>query len=212
MELVNPAIEAYAEASTTPAPDYLVKLDADTAQELGSPQMLSGVIVGRFLETLVRVSGARRVLEIGTFSGGSALWMARGLAPDGRIVTCEVDAERAAFAQERIDAAGETERIDIRVGPALETIASLDGEFDLVFIDADKDGYPAYLDASLARLAPNGLIVADNMLRGGSVIEEGNDEPATRAINEFNARVANDPSLISVLLTVRDGLTLVRRA
>ena len=108
---------------------------------------------------------------------------------------------------------GEQDRIEIRVGPALETVAGLDGSFDFVFIDADKEGYPAYLDAALEKLAPRGLIVADNMLRDGRCCEDDADVDAgTVAIKAFNARVAADPSLVSVLLTVRDGLTLVRRA
>ena len=211
MEIIDAAIEAYAEASTTAAPEYLVALDADTRTELGMGQMLSGPVVGRFLELLVFVMQPQLILEIGTFSGGSALWMARALAPSGRIVTCELDPERAEFARKRIESAGEQERIDLRVAPALETVAELDGPFDLVFIDADKEGYPAYLDAALEKLAPHGLIIADNMLRDGHVLESDPDE-GTQAIKAFNARVASDPGLVSVLLTVRDGLTLVRRA
>jgi caffeoyl-CoA O-methyltransferase len=211
MDLVAPEIDAYAERATTPWPDQLADLDAATREQLGHPSMLSGPVVGRLLETLVALARPRLVLEIGTFSGGSALWMARGLPPEGRIVTCENDAEHAAFARERIAAAGEDHRIELREGPALETIAALDGPFDVVFIDADKEGYPAYLDAVLPKLSPDGLVIADNTLRAGRVLDADPDE-ATRAILAFNERAASDPGLSSVLLTVRDGLTLIRRA
>jgi caffeoyl-CoA O-methyltransferase len=150
------------------------------------------------------------VLEIGTFSGASALWMARGLPPGGRIVTCENDPERAAFARRAIADAGEGHRVELVEGPALDTIAALDGPFDLVFIDADKEGYPAYLDAVLPKLADGGLVVADNTLREGKVLDPRGSADA--AIARFNDRVVADPSLVAVQLTVRDGLTLIRRA
>lgn len=208
--MIDPAIEAYVEAHTTPAPEHLTRLDEETRASLPVPEMLSGPVVGRLLETLVFLRAPKLVLEIGTYSGGSALWMVRGLPPGGRIVTCEISPETADFARRHIEAAGEQERIDLRVGPALETIESLDGPFDFVFIDADKPGYPGYLDAVLPKLAPDGLIVADNTLRGGTVLEP--DDEGGRAMAAFNDRAASDSSLVTVQLTVRDGLTLIRKA
>lgn len=208
MELVRPDIEEYAERATTPWPADIAALDAATREQLGHPSMLSGPVVGRLLEVLAFVTRPRLILEIGTFSGGSALFLARGMPADARLVTCEVDPEHAAFARERL---AHDPRIELREGPALETIAGLAGPFDLVFIDADKTGYPAYLDAVLPKLAPHGLIVADNMLRDGSVLDPDPDEP-TRAIQAYNARAAGDPALRAVLLTVRDGLSLITRA
>jgi caffeoyl-CoA O-methyltransferase len=164
--------------------------------------------VGRLLQTLAFVMRPRLVLEVGTFSGGSALWLARGMPDDARLITCEVDPEHAAFARERL--AGDA-RIELREGPALDAIASIEDPIDLAFVDADKTGYPAYLDAILPKLAPHGLIVADNMLRDGAVLDADPDE-GTRAIAAYNARAAADPSLSAVLLTVRDGLSLVTRA
>jgi caffeoyl-CoA O-methyltransferase len=212
MDLVNPAIEAYADGHVTPPPDYLARLDAEARAVLPFPAMLSGPVVGRLLEALVALRGAKAVLEIGTYAGSSALWMARGLAPGGRIVTGELDPDHAAFARRHIAASPHADQVEVRVGPALETVAELPGPFELVFIDADKTGYPAYLDAVLPKLAPGALVIADNVLRAGRVLEEASEDPGTRAIQAFNTRVANDPALTATLLTVRDGLLLIRRA
>jgi caffeoyl-CoA O-methyltransferase len=153
------------------------------------------------------------VLEIGTFAGLSALAMAGGLAPGGRIITCEIDRERGEFARARFAAAGLADRIELRVGPAIETIESLDGPFDVVFIDADKTGYLAYYEAVLPKLSAHGLIVVDNTLRSGTILEPARDGDAgTHSMARFNEHVARDPRAVCVMLTVRDGLTLIRRA
>ncbi len=207
MQLVNPQIEEYAERSTTPWPTAIAELDAATREQLGHPSMLSGAVVGRLLETLAWVMQPRLVIEIGTFSGASALFLAAGMPASARLITCEADPEHAAFARERL---AHDKRITLREGPALNTIASIDQPIDLAFIDADKTGYPAYLDALAPKLADHGLIVADNMLRDGAVLDVETDD-ATQAILAYNARAASDPALASVLLTVRDGLTLVRK-
>lgn len=207
MELVNAQIEEYAEASTTTSPSDIAELDAATRETLGHPSMLSGPVVGRLLETLAWVMQPRLVVEIGTFSGASALFLAAGMPTSSRLITCEADPEHAAFARTRLDA---DPRITLREGPALETIASIDEPIDLAFVDADKAGYPAYLDALLSKLSDHGLIVADNMLRDGAVLDGDADED-TEAICAYTARAASDPALTSVLLTVRDGLTLVRK-
>ena len=198
-------LDAYAAAATTPVPAALADLERETHATQTAPQMLTGTVAGRFLELLVFATGARRILEIGTYTGYSALAMSQALPPDGEIITCELDPDRAAFARERLD-----HRVDVRVGPGLETLAGLEGRFDLVFVDADKTGYPAYFDAALPLLAPRGLIVLDNMLRGGAVLEPGGDE-GTIAIRSLSERLAADPSLVSVLLPIRDGMTVVRR-
>lgn len=211
MSLLDEAVEAYAEAQTTPAAEHLRTVARETADELGSPVMLTGPVEGRLLETLVFATAPQLVLEIGTFSGYSALSMASALPEGGLIVTCELDDERADFAQRHIDAAGAGDRIEIRRGPALDSIAALDGPVDLVFIDADKQGYMDYYEAVLPKLAPHGLIVADNTLAGGRAATDENDDTA-RAIRAFNDHVAADPRTVQVLLTVRDGITLIRRA
>jgi caffeoyl-CoA O-methyltransferase len=206
MDLVDPRIEEYAERVSSPHEALLAELSAETTSELGSPQMLTGPVAGRFLELLVWFGRPQRVLEIGTFSGHSALAMAAALPEGGRIDACEIDPERAAFAQRYFDRSPFAPRITLHVGPALETIDRLQGDFDLVFIDADKEGYVGYYEATLPRLSERGLIAVDNTLAGGRVLD-GNVPVAA-----FNEHVAADPRSVQVLLTVRDGITLIRRA
>jgi caffeoyl-CoA O-methyltransferase len=161
----------------------------------------------------VRMSRARRVLDIGMFTGYSALAMAEALPDDGGVVACELDAEVARFAQRCFALSPAGDRIDVRVGPAAATLAQLDDRFDLVFIDADKAGYQGYVDAVLERdlLAPGGLIAVDNTLMQGQPWT-GEPTPNGQAIAAFNAAVAADPRLEHVLLAVRDGITLIQRA
>lgn len=211
--IVRPEIERYVEAHTTPAPSHLVALAEETRASLSSPQMMTGPVEGRFLELLVFASGAGRVLEIGTFSGYSSLSMAAGLPPDGRIVTCEVDPEVAEVARRHIASSPHSDRIEVRVGPALETVDELDGPFDLVFIDADKEGYRDYVEAALPKLSGRGLIAIDNTLWSGRVADESSEpDERTRQLIELNDALRDDPRVVCVQLTVRDGITLVRRA
>jgi caffeoyl-CoA O-methyltransferase len=204
-------LDAYLDAVATPPADFLQRLEAETQATQESPQMLTGPLAGRLLDLLVWATDAKLVLEIGTYTGYSALTMAGALGEGGRLVTCELDPDRAAFARQHMDASPYGDRIEIKVGPALESIAALDGPFDLVFIDADKTGYPDYFEAVLPKLAPRGLIVLDNMLRGGRVLEPGGDE-GTVAIRELSERLAADPRVAVALLPVRDGMTIVRHA
>ncbi len=212
VDFVEPRVEEYAEAHTTPPEPLLAELAEETRAALERPEMLTGTIEGRFLELLVHGLGARRVLELGTFSGYGTLSMAAGLPPDGRIDSCEIDETHAAVARRYVERSPYAERIEIHVGPALETIARLDGRFDLVFIDADKANYSNYYDAVLPRLADRGVIVADNTLWGGDVLDQGDTSEATVAIREFNERVIADDRVVCVQLPVRDGVTLIRRA
>ena len=206
MDITNPRVEEYAERLTTPHDALLAELSEETARTLGSEAMLTGPVAGRFLETLVFIAQPQRVLEIGTFSGHSALAMAAALPEGGHIDACEIDPERAAFAQRYFDRSPHGSKITLHVGPAGETIDRLEGEFDLVFIDADKGGYVAYYDAVVPRLSEHGLIVADNTLSSGRVVDgEG-------PLVQFNDHVAQDPRTVQVLLSVRDGLTLIRKA
>jgi predicted O-methyltransferase YrrM len=206
MDIIDPRLEEYVERLSTPHDPLLAELATETAQSLGSAQMLTGPVAGRLLELLVWFGAPTRVLEIGTYSGHSALAMAAGLPEGGRIDTCELDPERAAVAQRHFDESPYGPRITLHVGPALESIAALDGEFDFVFIDADKGGYVDYYDAVLPRLSERGLIAADNTLAGGRVVD---DDPPIAA---FNRHVAADPRSVQVILSVRDGITLIRRA
>jgi caffeoyl-CoA O-methyltransferase len=205
-DIVDPRIEAYAERLSSPHEALLAELSEQTARDVGEEQMLTGPVAGRLLELLVWIARPQRVLEIGTFTGHSALSMAAALPEGGRIDACELDPDRAAFAQSWFDRSPHGSRISLHVGPATETIAALEGSFDFVFIDADKPGYVDYYEAVLPRLAERGLIVADNTLASGEVVD-GNP-----SIARFNEHVAADPRTVQVLLSVRDGMTLIRRA
>jgi caffeoyl-CoA O-methyltransferase len=212
--LVSQAVEEYAAAHTTPAAAHLRALAEETRATLSSPGMLTGGVEGRFLELLVFALRPRLVLEIGTYSGYSALSMAAALPEGARIITCELKDEHADVAERHIAAAGLADRIEVRRGPALDTIASLDGPFELVFIDADKSGYLDYYEAVLPKLSDGGLVVVDNVLWSGRVADppSDDDDGNTRALRAFNDHVAADERVVSVMLTVRDGITLVRRA
>jgi caffeoyl-CoA O-methyltransferase len=211
-DIVPAEIERYAEAHTSQPPPYLEALAEETRATLAAPGMMVGAVEGRVLQMLVFLASARRVLEIGTFSGYSALSMAAGLPDSGHIVTCEVDPRHAEVARRHIAASPFADRIDVRLGRALDTISELDGPFDLVFIDADKASYVDYYEAVLPKLAPRGVIVADNTLWGGSVADEANVHESTKEIRTFNDHVVNDPRVVCAQMTVRDGMTLIRRA
>jgi caffeoyl-CoA O-methyltransferase len=208
--IVPDEIEAYAEAHTEPPGDVLERLAAETRATMQTPQMMVGPLEGRLLEFLVRLSGARLVLELGTFTGYSSICMASALGDGGRLITCDVNESAVEIARRYATEAGVVDRIDYRVGPALETLRELDGPFDLVFIDADKDGYIAYYEAVLPKLAERGVIVADNVLWSGRVLHDEPEEIA-RPIVAFNEHVRSDPRVVAVMLSVRDGITLIRK-
>ena len=210
--IVSDDIDQYAAEHTTPPDPLLDALEEETRATLAAPGMLSGPVEGRLLETLVFVSRARNVLEIGTYSGYSAISMAAALPSDGRLVTLEVSEKHAEVARRYIAQSPYGDRIEVRVGPALDSIAELPGPFDLIFIDADKESYRAYYEAGLERLSERGLIVVDNTLWSGRVL--GDDEPGderTAALREFNDHVRADERVVCVVLTVRDGVTLIRK-
>jgi caffeoyl-CoA O-methyltransferase len=212
--MIDPEVELYAEAHTTPPPEYLQTVDASTREGFAQ---LSGMMVGReegrFLEMLVFAAQATQVLEIGTFTGYSSIAMAAGLGPGGSIISLEVDPHHAVTARGNIASAGLESRISVIEGPALRTLAQLQGPFDLVFIDADKVSYDAYYEAVLPKLAPHGLIVVDNTLQGGRVLaSEERPNEAAQALRAFNDKVVNDRRVACVLTTIRDGVTLIRHA
>jgi caffeoyl-CoA O-methyltransferase len=205
-------IDAYAAAHTTRPTELLARLAEETRETLDAPQMLTGAVEGRFLQFLVFATGAKRILELGTYSGYSSISMAAALPHGGHIDTCEIEEKNAAVATRYIEEAGYSDRITVHLGPALETIERLEGEFDFVFIDADKPNYANYYEAVLPRLSERGLIAADNTLWSGRVLDESDDSESTVAIRAFNDHVNADERVVSVMLTVRDGVTLIRRA
>jgi caffeoyl-CoA O-methyltransferase len=207
VNLVDPKADAYAETHTTPSGELYERLAAETREKTSIPQMMVGEVEGRFLEFLVRLMGAKRVLELGTFTGYSSLSMARGLPDGGHVITCDVNPETTAIAQRYAEEARLADRIEYRLGPGIETIAQLEGPFDLVFIDAEKSGYTDYYEAVLPKLADGGLIIADNALRDGQVLAEDTAE----VMHAFNEHVRNDSRVQCVLLTVRDGMLLIMK-
>ena len=209
MNWIDEAIERYAEEHSTPAPALLGRLAEETQRTQSTPQMMVGQLQGMFLSFVVELRQPRLVLEIGTFTGWSSIAMASALPTGGRIVTCDVNEETSAIARRYAEEAGVADRIEYRLGAAIETVATLDGPFDLVFIDADKEGYVDYYEAVLPKLAEHGVILVDNTLADGDVLEPTG--PMSAAIARFNDHVRADARVECVLLTVRDGVTLIRR-
>jgi caffeoyl-CoA O-methyltransferase len=209
MSFIDEAVEQYAEQHSSPEDELFQRLAAETREVSELPQMMVGLLEGRFLAVLVRLLRARRVLELGTFTGYSSISMAQALPPDGRLITCDVNEETTAIARRYAEEAGVVGRIDYRLGPALESIAGLDGEFDLIFIDADKENYVNYYEATLPLLAQTGVLVVDNTLWSGRVADPAEDDGSVRAIRALNDRVRDDSRVDNVLLTVRDGMNLV---
>jgi caffeoyl-CoA O-methyltransferase len=208
--MIDERIERYAEEHSTPPAEVFARLAAETRATHDAPQMMVGPLEGAFLAFVVHLKRPRRVLEIGTFTGWSSIAMAGALPPGGMIVTCDVNEETTAIAHRYAEEAGVADRIDYRLGPALELLPELDGPFDLVFIDAWKDDYIAYYEAVLPLLADDGVILADNTLADGRVLDPGDGRMAV-AIARFNDHVRADPRIECVLLTIRDGVTLIRR-
>ncbi|MGB2695689.1 MAG: class I SAM-dependent methyltransferase [Dehalococcoidia bacterium] len=209
LTLVPEEIEAYAQAHSTPLPALLQELTERTYAEMDAPRMLSGQLEGTLLQVLIASLSARRVLEVGMFTGFSALMMAAALPDDGRLITCDVNAKAVAFARSFFERSPHGKKIEIREGPALDTMKSLDGPFDLIFIDADKPNYTNYYEAALDLLAPNGVIAVDNVIWSGRVLDPQNEQD--HAIVSFNDHVQRDERVTNVILTVRDGIMLIRR-
>jgi len=211
--LLTPELSDYLVEHGTP-PDPVQRALIDETAALGS---VAGMQIapeqGAFLTTFTRLVGARRAIEIGTFTGYSALCIARGLPDDGALVCCDVSEEWTAIGRKAWESAGVSERIDLRIAPALETLASLPGDavFDLAFIDADKPNYANYFDALLPRIRPNGAILVDNVLWDGNVVKDDVTDDNTLAIKAFNDKVARDDRVDTVMLPLADGLTICRK-
>lgn len=203
-------IEAYAQAHSMPESDLCRALREETFRRMEFPQMVVGPLEGAFLKMMTQVVGAKRVLEIGMFTGYSALCFAEALPEDGTILTCEIDDESAALARTYFARSPHGRKIEIRMGPALDTMRALTGPFDLVFIDADKTNYVNYYRRALELISRSGVILIDNVLWDGEVLLQPPPDERTGAIQELNRVVAGDSRVTAVLVTIRDGVLIVR--
>lgn len=208
----NAEIDRYIENHSQPEPEYLAEVVRETHLQMINPRMMSGHLQGRLLKMLVQLSGAHRIIEIGTFSGYSALCMAEGLPNDGELYTIEIDDEQEDFIQSQLDRVEWGGRVHLCIGDGLEVIPKLEGEFDMAFIDADKRLYQQYFELLLPRMRRGGLILADNTLWDGKVLIEKphSNDYQTIAIKEFNDRLAIDDRVEKIILPMRDGLTMMR--
>ncbi len=209
------SVDAYFEERLLAPDDALTAALADS-RAAGLPAISVSATQGKLLHLLARSIGATRILEVGTLGGYSTIWLARALPPAGRLVTLEIDPHHAEVAQANLARAGLADIVEIRVGPAADSLARLGAAggapFDFVFIDADKSNYPHYFEAVLPKLAPRGLIAADNTLWSGHVLDPSDTTEDTEALRRFNDALATDPRVVVVQTTVRDGVTLIRRA
>jgi caffeoyl-CoA O-methyltransferase len=205
--LIDEKLEHYATEHTSEEPDLMRRLAKETVEKMERHRMLTGRLEGTFLKLLVRMLQAKRVLEVGTFTGYGTLMMASSLPVGGRVITCDVDPSAEAIASRYFAESRHGEKIELKMGPALETLRELSGPFDLVFIDADKKNYPRYYELCLERTRTGGAIVVDNVLWSGRVLKPADEE--SRAIATLNDRVQNDDSVDNVLLPIRDGVMLI---
>ncbi len=213
MEIIEPRIQEYSERFTSPESDDLQALRIKTEKERGDKRMLSGFYQGRLLSMISTMIRPKRVLEIGTYMGYSALCLAEGLAPDGKVLTIDIEPETNAIAKEFWEKAGESDRIESYIGNALEIIATLDVELDLVFIDADKANYANYFDQVLPKTRIGGFIIADNVLWSGEVLDANSPDTraSAKALNAYNEKINADTRVSNILFAIRDGLMIARR-
>ncbi|HAK37217.1 MAG: O-methyltransferase [Nitrospinaceae bacterium] len=209
MDFVNEDIDNYAYDHTQIEDDLLWRLELETHDQLEIPQMLTGRIEGRLLKMLAQLVEARRIIEIGTFGGYSALSMAEALPDSGYLITCEMDPVAIQFAQRFFNESPHGKKIVLKEGPALDTLKTLTGSFDMAFVDADKENYLNYYEALLPLMRPGGLIVVDNVLWGGGVLNP--KETSDHAIHRFNQKVREDHRVEKVMLAIRDGVSLLRK-
>lgn len=210
MDITNPAIQKYSEDHTSAENELLKRINRDTHANVMMPRMLSGHVQGRILSMISSMIKPSAILEIGTYTGYSALCLAEGLKPEGKLITLDINEElesrvRSYFKNSRFNS-----QIDYRIGNALEIIPTLNMDFDLVFIDADKENYARYYDLIINRVPLGGYILADNVLWSGKVLDEKSDKD-TRAIKAFNTKIQEDTRVENVLLPIRDGILVMRK-
>ncbi len=206
--LLDENLEQYIENHSSEESKVLKDLDRNTHLTELKPRMLSGKVQGRFLSIISKMMRPSRILEIGTFTGYSAICLAEGLKSDGQLITIDIDEERLSFVQSAVQSAGFQEIIICKIGQAEEIIPQLNEVFDIVFIDADKINYSLYFDLVIDKLRPGGIILADNVLWSGKVVEDKNDKD-TLALQAFNQKIQQDSRVENVILSIRDGITLI---
>ncbi|MBN7811734.1 O-methyltransferase [Algoriphagus sp. H41] len=213
MELFDPALLAYCESHTSTEDALLKKIVRETQAKVLMPRMLSGHLQGKMLELFSKMLRPKTILEIGTYTGYSGICLARGLRHDGKLITLDINDELETMVRGFFDESGLASQIDYLLGNAREIIPALDGPFDMVFIDADKFYYSDYFDLVIDKVAPGGIILADNVLWSGKIlVEEGQKiDKDTRALLDFNQKVQNDPRVENVLLPIRDGVLMARK-
>ena len=210
MDIIQPELQQYAERHTSPENALLEKINRETHASVLMPRMLSGHRLGRVLAMISRLIRPRAILEIGTFTGYSALCLAEGLTDDGTLITIDKNEELEDRVRNYFKESGMSKRIDYRIGDATQIIPTLEMTFDLVFIDADKENYSNYYDMVIDKLNLKGIILADNVLWSGKFLDENSDKD-TRAIIAFNKKVTDDPRVENVMLPIRDGIMMIRK-
>ena len=210
MQFIDPALEQYAQQFTDPEPSYLKELAEETRAKIELPQMLSGHLQGRFLSLISRILSPRMVIDIGTFTGYSAMCLAEGLAKGGIVHTIDINQELAPMVDRYLKKAGLHDRVHQHLAPATEVIPAIEGPIDLVFIDADKGNYSNYFDLLIDRVRSGGIIIADNVLWSGRVLERDQDDE-TKALAAYAKKVSSDPRVEGMLLPLRDGLLISRK-
>jgi predicted O-methyltransferase YrrM len=210
MEFIDADIEEYARVFSGEPSALLQELDRETHAMILQPRMLSGHLQGRFLSFLAKVIRPTTILEIGTFTGYSALCLAEGLGPAGRLITIDINEELESFTRSFFDRSDYKHQIDYRIADAKEEINKLEGPFDLVFIDADKRNYALYYDLIIDKMSPDGVILVDNVLWSGKIVDENARDKSTQALRDFNQKCLEDPRVDKMLLPLRDGLYMLR--
>jgi len=210
MDFLAPGLQEYAEAHTTAESEVLRYINGETHRKVLNPRMLSGHLQGRLLSMFSQMIRPSRILEIGTYTGYSAVCLAEGLAPEGKLFTIDVNAELEDRVRENFNKAGISDQVELLIGDAHEIIPSLGETWDLVFIDADKLGYPQYFDLVIDNMRQGGFMIVDNVLWSGKIIEDIHDKK-TEGMRAFNKKIMEDPRVENVLLPVRDGLMVIRK-
>jgi predicted O-methyltransferase YrrM len=210
MDVINPQLQEYAEKHTSAESDLLKKINRDTQANVMMPRMLSGQLQGKVLAMISHMIAPSRILEVGTYTGYSALCLAEGLKPNGKLITLDINEELEDRVRTAFEQAGQANTIDYRIGDATKIIPGLTETFDLVFIDADKENYSRYYDLIIDKVRVGGVILADNVLWSGKVLDQKPDKD-TRAILAFNAKVQEDKRVENVLLPIRDGIMMIRK-